>query len=348
MYTITKKKGSANIIWDPKAEKPLCKFTQGFFSTSDKDIADRLAKLGHKVEGLAEKAEAKQEMAKGEGVDKESETYKMALDIVRSAYPEASDRIAEGQANVIYSMFTRAEERGILKVLGYKNAAEAMDDMIVARKEMYDAQRITEERAAAQTLKQSENYDRENPGDFFRSKEYEEMSGEEKLKYDMDAWGKSVDNYLTAPDQVDQSIRVMQTPLVFEFVDKSYVDVTAGFPIKISPSIMNKVLIKTEAERGHANKISPEIFKRLPELLADPVLIMKNRDNKGNIIADELLTIVEARDNVGAIINVPIVFKKDGGHYKIKSFFGRNSDLTLERRMLYGDVFYINKEKTTA
>ena len=60
MYTITKKKGSANIIWDPKAEKPLCKFTQGFFSTSDKDIADRLAKLGHKVEGLAEKAEAKQ------------------------------------------------------------------------------------------------------------------------------------------------------------------------------------------------------------------------------------------------------------------------------------------------
>ena len=348
MYTITKKKGSANIIWDPKAEKPLCKFTQGFFSTSDKDIADRLAKLGHKVEGLAEKAEAKQEMAKGEGVDKESETYKMALDIVRSAYPEASDRIAEGQANVIYSMFTRAEERGILKILGYKDATEAMDDMIVARKEMYDAQRITEERAAAQTLKQSENYDRENPGDFFRSKEYEEMSGEEKLKYDMDAWGKSVDNYLTAPDQVDQSIRVMQTPLVFEFVDKSYVDVTAGFPIKIAPSIMNKVLIKTEAERGHANKISPEIFKRLPELLADPVLIMKNRDNKGNIIADELLTIVEARDNVGAIINVPIVFKKDGGHYKIKSFFGRNSDLTLERRMLYGDVFYINKEKTTA
>ena len=182
MYTITKKKGSANIIWDPKAEKPLCKFTQGFFSTSDKDIADRLAKLGHKVEGLAEKAEAKQEMAKGEGVDKEPETYKMALDIVRSAYPEASERIIESQANMIHSMFARAEERGILKILGYKDATEAMDDMIVARKEMYDAQRITEERAAAQTLKQSENYDRENPGDFFRSKEYEEMSGEEKLK----------------------------------------------------------------------------------------------------------------------------------------------------------------------
>ena len=157
MYTITKKKGSANIIWDPKAEKPLCKFTQGFFSTSDKDIADRLAKLGHKVEGLAEKAEAKQEMAKGEGVDKESETYKMALDIVRSAYPEASDRIAEGQANVIYSMFTRAEERGILKVLGYKNAAEAMEDMSVARRDKYDPQRISEEQA----LKQAVNVQRD-------------------------------------------------------------------------------------------------------------------------------------------------------------------------------------------
>ena len=51
MYTITKKKGSANIIWDPKAEKPLCKFTQGFFSTSDKDIADRLIMLRNFVPG---------------------------------------------------------------------------------------------------------------------------------------------------------------------------------------------------------------------------------------------------------------------------------------------------------
>ena len=102
-----------------------------------------------------------EEMAKGDGIDKESPAYQKALDYVRSAYPEASERIIEGQANMIHNMFARAEERGLLKVLGYKDAAEAMDDLVVARREAFDQARIADERAAAQTLKQALNVKRD-------------------------------------------------------------------------------------------------------------------------------------------------------------------------------------------
>ncbi|WP_027405470.1 hypothetical protein [Anaerovibrio sp. RM50] len=120
---------------------------------TDREIEDTTAYF----QELQKQAE---EMSRGEGIDKESPVYQKAVDFVRTAYPEASERIIESQANIIHSMFARAEERGILKILGYKDAAEAMEDMVVARKEMYDAQRITEERAAAQTLKQSMDPDK--------------------------------------------------------------------------------------------------------------------------------------------------------------------------------------------
>ena len=141
----------------------------------------------------------------------------------------------------------------------------------------------------------------------------------------------------------------MDTPLVYELINKSYIDISAGFPIKIAPSIMKKVLLKDELQGGHSNKIQTEVFKKLPQLLSNPVLIMKNRNGRTKkIISDELLIIVEAKDNIGAIINIPIVFKKDGGSYSVKSFFGRNSAATIEKRMLLGDILYINKEKTTS
>lgn len=43
----------------------------------------------------------------------------------------------------------------------------------------------------------------------------------------------------------------------------------------------------------------------------------------------------------------PVVFTKQSGFYAIKSFFGRNSDLSLTKSLMLHDVLYINKEKTT-
>lgn len=175
------------------------------------------------------------------------------------------------------------------------------------------------------------------------------LSGKDKLERDTKQWGETVDGYLANPSSFNQPLYVMDTPLVYELINKSYIDISAGFPIKIAPSIMKKVLLKDELQGGHSNKIQTEVFKKLPQLLSNPVLIMKNRNGRTKkIISDELLIIVEAKDNIGAIINIPIVFKKDGGSYSVKSFFGRNSAATIEKRMLLGDILYINKEKTTS
>ncbi len=171
--------------------------------------------------------------------------------------------------------------------------------------------------------------------------------GDVKLEADNEIWGGIVQKYLEDQTTFAQPKTVMQTPLVFDLIDKSYINISYGYPIKIAPSIMKKVLILTEAEGGHADKINVNDFANLPKLLADPVMILKNRDGKTKqIIPGELLVIVEAHDKAGAIINVPIVFTKTSTYYSVKSFFGRNSDLSMLERMMLHDVMYINKEKT--
>ncbi|BEU88669.1 hypothetical protein TAMA11512_21330 [Selenomonas sp. TAMA-11512] len=115
---------------------------------TDREIAET-------TEYFKELQKQAEEMAKGEGIDKESPSYQKAVDYVRSVYPDASERIIEGQANLIHTMFTRAEDRGLLKVLGYKDVSEAMDNLGVVRREAYDPARIADERASAQTLLQA-------------------------------------------------------------------------------------------------------------------------------------------------------------------------------------------------
>lgn len=162
-------------------------------------------------------------------------------------------------------------------------------------------------------------------------------------------WKQEVEKFLENPLRYNQLVHVMYTPLVYCLIDKTYLDITPNFPIKIAPSIIKKVLISNESEGGHANKIKPELFKKLPILLANPIMIMKNRNGRtGEVLINELLIMAEAKDNIGATINIPIIFKKDGGSYNIKSFFGRNSILAIEKKILLGDVLYINKEKTTS
>lgn len=50
MFIITGKK--YGIVWDAKNNKPLIKFTDGKATTEDLKIAEKLQKLGYKVEGL--------------------------------------------------------------------------------------------------------------------------------------------------------------------------------------------------------------------------------------------------------------------------------------------------------
>ena len=61
MFTIKKKPLTPNIIWDGSAGKPLCNFGhKGTITTNDRDLAEKLAAMGHEVTGAAE-APAQQE-----------------------------------------------------------------------------------------------------------------------------------------------------------------------------------------------------------------------------------------------------------------------------------------------
>ena len=51
MFTVKKKLGTANIVWDSTKDRPLCKFVKGVFNTNDKGIAEKLKALGHTVTG---------------------------------------------------------------------------------------------------------------------------------------------------------------------------------------------------------------------------------------------------------------------------------------------------------
>lgn len=46
MYNV-KGKG---LVWDAEKDAPLARFVDGVFSTTDKAVADKLAKLGYEVE----------------------------------------------------------------------------------------------------------------------------------------------------------------------------------------------------------------------------------------------------------------------------------------------------------
>lgn len=55
MFTVKKKPLTPNIIWDGSAGKPLCNFGhKGTITTDDRDLAEKLAALGHEVTEQAE------------------------------------------------------------------------------------------------------------------------------------------------------------------------------------------------------------------------------------------------------------------------------------------------------
>lgn len=55
MFTIKKKPLTPNIIWDGSAGKPLCNFGhKGTITTNDRNLAEKLAAMGHEVTGEAE------------------------------------------------------------------------------------------------------------------------------------------------------------------------------------------------------------------------------------------------------------------------------------------------------
>ncbi len=178
------------------------------------------------------------------------------------------------------------------------------------------------------------------------------MSADQKLEEDAAAWGKQVDEFMSATDKNSMRIyRVMDTPLVFSLLNQNGFHVQLGKELGISHAMLWKVLREKEVKgvsHGHALELTPEMMKELPRALADPIMILRNRrgdDPNAPILPDEIIAVVDTKDKDGSTIIVPIVLKEQNGRYMLKTFFGKRDVTWFQKRMMLGDVLYAHKKR---
>lgn len=170
-----------------------------------------------------------------------------------------------------------------------------------------------------------------------------------KLKEDMQAFAKKIDDFMNHKLSSNEYVRVMDTPLVLNLIGEKML------PVYISTRVLDKVL-----HWKHGLEISPEVLKEIPRRIADPIFILKAIDNKGVEDISSKIVVVDLKDNNGATIMVPFVMEqKTRDRNKItgniiKSVYGKaigkaNShpnDTWYINRLMRGDCIYINKKRT--
>lgn len=169
----------------------------------------------------------------------------------------------------------------------------------------------------------------------------------ERLKEDETAWENTVDSFMKGEIKSGVNLRIMGTPLVFQLIqDDLGIPIEAGIPLKIHYGILHKILRDT---KKHALDIAPNMMKKLPTKLADPIIILKNRDGKTKeVIPGEVVCVVDMKDAKENTVIVPIIFAYKNGAYQVKTVFGKQSVDWFMERLLMGDALYANKEKTSA
>lgn len=167
----------------------------------------------------------------------------------------------------------------------------------------------------------------------------------QKLQEDTKAFSKSVDDFMDGK-KMPQNINVMTTPLVMNLIGEKIL------PIYISPKVMAKIL-----KGKHGEELSPDILKKLPKALTDPLMILRAINNKGFEDKNKKLVVVDMKDNNGATIMVPFIMDTKANRYElaniIESVYGRTKDRISYvpndkwyiKRLKRGDAVYANKKR---
>ena len=171
-------------------------------------------------------------------------------------------------------------------------------------------------------------------------------ASEESLQMAEKAWGRSVDDFIAGNLKTNVQPVIMKAPLVL-----SLVGAKSGVPLKVMQRTMRKILRDVESAHthGHGGEISVDVFKKLPSLLSDPIMVLRsrsNRDGRNAVISNGYTFVVEATDRDNRKIIVPITFEANEDNYVLRSFYGKkNIETWLEERVSQGDVLYVNTEK---
>lgn len=198
----------------------------------------------------------------------------------------------------------------------------------------------------------------DDPDIYHQVKEDSQTEGslaDQKLNEDIENWKKEVEDIASFPDQTDAERLKMpvvcsRLPLVYSLVNKAVGidDVDINRPIVITKKHFYEILHvkETKKNHGHKGEMAQEIVGKLPELLANPVGIMKNYDKNGNVIPGEVIAILEAKDKAGNVIIAPVSLKEESGAYRLKTFFGKNAEEKFGKRFFNIDnILYASNKK---
>lgn len=272
-----------------------------------------LAEVQEQVLNTMKDVQAEAEkVANDEAFDTTSETYQEALRIAQEFAPMAKGTNPEHAARFVTAMLETAEKRGLLQAVGIDSAADAL--------RMIKSQYTNESPSTSDGLSMS-------------------ISPKAQLKADTAAWAKNIDDYMAGTLKGRAPVRIMDTPLAFTLAG------VKRLPIVIDKSIMSKVL-----KGKHADEFTPDMLKRLPEKLVDPLMILRAIDDKGVEDPQKRIVVVDLKNQYGATVMVPFVMEATKTSNKIASIYGRGKPRPYDQwyidRMNDANLLYINKKRT--
>lgn len=158
----------------------------------------------------------------------------------------------------------------------------------------------------------------------------------ERLKADAKAWKKTLKEAWAGKMSETQMFRVMETPLVLQLVGAK------ALPIYMA----QKKLMQVKKEHPELNKT---ILNKLPEQLADPMMIFQSETVPGRIVV-----CLELKDEAGANIVVPVELNAKNDRMEINilaSIYGKGNPSKgsnyswFLNNVLNGNALYINKKQ---
>ena len=142
-------------------------------------------------------------------------------------------------------------------------------------------------------------------GALFQPTREEIRAGDEALKRDAAAWAGTVDG-IAANGLPSSPVRLLsQTPLVMRLIGEDAVSkkIAAGGGVYAAPHVFD----------GTHPNMTPDMWKQLPEAMADPIAIFDTANPKHRGKGD-IVFMVEIQDANGATVVVPVALKVRGGY----------------------------------
>ncbi|MGM7981505.1 LPD38 domain-containing protein [Yersinia enterocolitica] len=197
-------------------------------------------------------------------------------------------------------------------------------------------------RTVAGRFKKTAMYDGEQPGTrefdntFSRSDALYSKGRKDPFKpdsYDAKQFAFEVENIAAMEHAPRHQVRLGDTPAVYQALGARNIELT------MPASVVHKAT--DPSVRDHAVRL--EDMKRLPELISDPVAVMRSATEK-----DALVSLVEAHDANGNPVIAAIHLNGKGAGFaevnKIASVYGKDNRAALQKQ-LDNDLLYLDKEK---